>query len=85
MLADLPTRTLCHLNIDLNIERRFIFMGYTNPILPGFNPDPGICRVGIDYYLVTSSFEFFPGVPIYHSQDLVHWEHIGRSEERRVG
>ena len=52
-------------------------MGYTNPILPGFNPDPGICRVGIDYYLVTSSFEFFPGVPIYHSQDLVHWEHIG--------
>lgn len=52
-------------------------MGYTNPILPGFNPDPSVCRVGEDYYLVTSSFEFFPGVPIYHSRDLVHWEHIG--------
>ncbi len=52
-------------------------MGYTNPILPGFNPDPSICRVGPDYYLVTSSFEFFPGVPIYHSRDLFHWEHIG--------
>ena len=37
---------------------------YENPIIPGFNPDPSICRVGADYYLVTSSFEFFPGVPL---------------------
>lgn len=50
---------------------------FTNPIIPGFNPDPSICRVGEDYYLVTSTFEYFPGVPVYHSQDLVHWELIG--------
>jgi xylan 1,4-beta-xylosidase len=50
---------------------------YQNPILPGFHPDPSICRVGSDYYLVTSSFEYFPGVPIFHSRDLIHWKHIG--------
>ncbi len=48
-----------------------------NPILPGFHPDPSLCRVGEDYYLVTSSFEYFPGVPIYHSRDLVNWRQIG--------
>jgi xylan 1,4-beta-xylosidase len=50
---------------------------YKNPILPGFHPDPSICRVGDDYYLVTSSFEYFPGVPIFQSTDLVHWKQIG--------
>ncbi len=50
---------------------------YTNPVLPGFYPDPSICRVGEDYYLVTSSFEYFPGVPIFHSRDLIHWRQIG--------
>jgi len=45
----------------------------TNPILPGFNGDPSIVRVGDDYYIATSSFEWFPGVPIYHSRDLAHW------------
>ena len=48
-----------------------------NPILPGFYPDPSICRVGEDFYLVTSSFAFFPGVPVFHSRDLIHWEQIG--------
>lgn len=48
-----------------------------NPIIRGFNPDPSICRTGEDYYLVTSSFEYFPGIPIYHSRDLVNWEQIG--------
>ena len=52
-------------------------MRYQNPIIPGFHPDPSICRVGEDYYLVTSSFEYFPGVPVFHSKDLVHWEQIG--------
>lgn len=52
-------------------------MKYSNPIIAGFNPDPSICRVGDDFYLATSSFEFFPGVPIYHSKNLVNWEHIG--------
>lgn len=46
----------------------------TNPILPGFNPDPCICRKGGDYYLAVSSFEWFPGIPVYHSRDLKHWE-----------
>ena len=50
---------------------------YENPIIPGFYPDPSICRVGEDYYLVNSSFEFFPGVPLWHSRDLVNWEQIG--------
>lgn len=51
--------------------------GFSNPILKGFHPDPSICRVGGDYYLVNSSFQYFPGVPISHSRDLVHWETIG--------
>ena len=50
---------------------------YQNPVLSGTNPDPSVCRVSDDYYLVTSSFEYFPGVPIYHSKDLVHWRQIG--------
>lgn len=50
---------------------------FDNPILPGMNPDPSICRVGDDFYLVTSSFEYFPGVPIYTSRDLVHWRQLG--------
>lgn len=54
--------------------------GYTlahNPILPGFYPDPSICRVGEDFYLVNSTFAYFPGIPILHSRDLAHWEQIG--------
>ncbi|MFC4586845.1 glycoside hydrolase family 43 protein [Sphaerisporangium corydalis] len=57
-------------------------MRFRNPILPGFYPDPSICRVGDDYYLVTSSFEWFPGVPIFHSQDLVNWRQIGHVLDR---
>ncbi len=45
-----------------------------NPILPGFNADPCICRKGEDYFLAVSSFEWFPGIPVYHSRDLKHWE-----------
>ncbi|MGN0010206.1 MAG: family 43 glycosylhydrolase, partial [Marinilabiliaceae bacterium] len=51
--------------------------GYVNPVIPGFHPDPSVCRVDSDYYLVTSSFEFSPGVPLFHSRDLIHWEQIG--------
>ncbi|MBL9200909.1 MAG: glycoside hydrolase family 43 protein, partial [Opitutaceae bacterium] len=49
-----------------------------NPILPGFNPDPSIVRVGDDYYIATSTFEWFPGVQIHHSRDLVHWRLLSR-------
>ncbi|WP_372631253.1 glycoside hydrolase family 43 protein [Cohnella sp.] len=52
-------------------------MSYTNPVIPGFYPDPSICRVGEDYYLATSSFAYFPGVPLFHSKDLVNWRQIG--------
>ncbi len=52
-------------------------MRYHNPILLGFYPDPSVCRAGDDFYLVTSSFEYFPGVPIFHSRDLVNWRQIG--------
>ena len=51
--------------------------GYKNPVIPGFYPDPSVCRVGDDFYLVTSSFQYFPGVPIFHSKDLINWEQIG--------
>lgn len=48
-----------------------------NPIVSGFNPDPSIVRVGNDYFLATSTFEYYPGVPIYHSRDLTQWSLIG--------
>jgi xylan 1,4-beta-xylosidase len=44
-----------------------------NPVLRGFNPDPAICRRGDDYYIAVSSFEWFPGIPVYHSTDLENW------------
>lgn len=52
---------------------------FRNPVLTGMNPDPSICRVQDDYYLVTSTFEYFPGLPIYHSRDLVNWKLIGHA------
>ena len=55
---------------------------FHNPLLPGFYPDPSICRVGDDYYMVTSSFVYYPGLPIFHSKDLVHWEQIGHGIHR---
>ena len=58
-------------------------MPYQNPIIPGFYPDPSVCRVGADFYLVNSTFEYFPGVPIWHSRDLVHWRQIGHVLTRR--
>ncbi|MEV4561812.1 glycoside hydrolase family 43 protein [Kitasatospora sp. NPDC049285] len=54
----------------------------TNPVIPGFHPDPSICRVGEDYYLVCSSFEYFPGIPVFHSRDLVNWTQIGNALDR---
>lgn len=53
-----------------------------NPILPGFNPDPSIIRVDDEFYIATSSFSYFPGLPIYHSKDLRHWELIGHAISR---
>lgn len=44
-----------------------------NPVLPGYHPDPSILRVGDDYYIAVSTFEWFPGVQIYHSKDMINW------------
>jgi len=52
---------------------------YKNPVVAGFNPDPSIIRVGEDYFMVTSSFMYFPAIPIYHSTDLVNWRCIGHA------
>ena len=53
-----------------------------NPILPGFYPDPSIIRVADDFYIVNSSFEYFPAIPIWHSRDLVNWRQIGNAIDR---
>lgn len=53
-----------------------------NPVLPGCHPDPSVCRVGADFYLVTSTFEYFPGIPVFHSRDLVHWRPVGHVLDR---
>jgi xylan 1,4-beta-xylosidase len=55
---------------------------YRNPIIPGFQPDPSIVRVGKDFYLVNSTFAFYPGIPVYHSRDLVNWKQIGNAIDR---
>ena len=55
---------------------------FRNPVLPGFHPDPSIVKVGDDFYAVNSTFVWFPGLPILHSRDLVHWELIGHAIDR---
>ncbi|BET68864.1 glycoside hydrolase family 43 protein [Opitutales bacterium ASA1] len=55
---------------------------FRNPILTGFYPDPSICRVGDDYYLTNSTFAYFPGLPVFHSKDLVNWKLIGHAIDR---
>ncbi|MEV7631856.1 family 43 glycosylhydrolase [Microbacterium sp. NPDC089318] len=54
----------------------------STPIIPGFHPDPSICRVDDTYYIATSSFEYSPGVPIHRSTDLTHWELVGNALDR---
>jgi len=61
----------------LSYKSRIVLDDYRNPVIPGFHPDPSVCRRGDDYYLVTSSFEYFPGVPLFHSTDLVNWRQVG--------
>lgn len=56
--------------------------GFHNPVIPGYYPDPSVCAVGDDFYLVNSTFQYFPGVPVWHSKDLIHWEQIGNVLDR---
>lgn len=58
-------------------------MKYKNPIIRGFHPDPSICKVDNDYFLVTSSFEYLPGVPLFHSKNLINWKQIGHCLTRK--
>ena len=53
-----------------------------NPLIPGFNPDPSVVRAEDAYYVVTSTFEYLPGIPVYRSTDLITWEHIGNVATR---
>ncbi len=55
---------------------------FVNPILAGYYPDPSICRAGDDYYIINSSFAYYPGLPIFHSRDLLNWEQIGYAMDR---
>ncbi len=55
---------------------------YSNPVIPGYHPDPSVCRVGDTFYLVNSSFQYFPGAPIFQSKDLIHWQQIGNVLDR---
>lgn len=59
-------------------------MKFNNPVIAGFYPDPSICKVNDDFYLVTSTFEYFPGIPIFHSKDLVNWSQIGHCLTREA-
>ncbi len=56
---------------------------FTNPIIPGGHPDPSICKVDDTFYIVNSSFEYFPGLPIHKSKDLINWELIGYGLHRK--
>ncbi len=67
---------------DATFTRPLATGEYHNPILTGFYPDPSLCRVGDDYYLVNSTFAYFPGLPIFHSKDLVNWRFIGHAIDR---
>lgn len=72
---------LCAVALCLTVSGA-LAQGYRNPVIPGFHPDPSVCKVGDDYYLVNSSFQYFPGVPLFHSKDLVNWEQIGNCLSR---
>src|SRR5690242_14597161 len=61
----------------LLLARNSFQQSFTNPILAGFYPDPTICKAGDDYYIVCSSFAYYPGLPIFHSKDLLNWQQIG--------
>ncbi len=68
--------------VYLNVAAQTTPTNFKNPILSGFYPDPSICRVGDTYYMVNSSFEWFPGLPIHESKDLVNWKQIGHGLSR---
>lgn len=75
--------TLIAVPLITSVAQETVAREFANPVLPGFYADPSICKVGDDYYLVTSTFEYFPGVPIFQSRDLVNWKQIGHVLTRK--
>ncbi|MEG8945939.1 glycoside hydrolase family 43 protein [Rosettibacter firmus] len=73
---------ILYLLLILSLNRTLAQEKFFNPILAGFYPDPSICRVGEDYYLVNSTFAYFPGIPVFQSKDLVNWKLIGHVLDR---
>jgi xylan 1,4-beta-xylosidase len=69
--------TMLLFSIASNAQNKLI-----NPILPGFYPDPSIVKAGSDYYLINSTFSYFPGIPVFHSKDLNNWKHVGNAIDR---
>ena len=76
MILDMNKRSII-ITVSLLCSFMCWGQGFKNPVLPGFHADPSVCRVGDDFYLVNSTFQYFPGVPVFHSKDLIHWEQIG--------
>jgi len=67
----------------MNIEKQPVAVAVENPVIRGFYPDPSVCEAEGKYYLVTSSFEYFPAIPLFESSDLVHWKQIGHCLTRK--
>ncbi|WP_218597721.1 glycoside hydrolase family 43 protein [Polaribacter sp. NJDZ03] len=67
---------------DKKVISKVIATTFTNPVLKGFYPDPSICKVGDSYYLINSTFAYFPGIPVFKSDDLVNWKQIGNALDR---
>ena len=72
----------CSTKKESKDTKQVIETTFTNPILKGFYPDPSICKVDNSYYLINSTFAYFPGIPIFKSDDLVNWKQIGNALDR---
>ena len=71
------------ISIAVIASLNILAQGYRNPVRPGFHADPSVCTDGKDFYLVNSTFQYFPGVPVFHSKDLIHWEQVGNCLSRK--
>ena len=82
LLAGLAALIACGTSPAQNAVVSGVEVDLQNPIISGFSPDPSVVAVGEDYYIINSTFHYFPGVPVYHSRDLQNWEQIGNVLDR---